>query len=78
MWKLWNKLFGWQYVWVKFDGRPRVVRVKKQPNGEWMGKISWRTFWIDNEHSMSGGSHYLTQWMWLTKKPEAVDTGRIE
>jgi hypothetical protein len=33
MWKLWNKLFGWDYVLFQFGNQPYIRRIVKTPKG---------------------------------------------
>jgi hypothetical protein len=33
MWKLWHKLFGWEYVEFTYAGKRRVGRIKYSPGG---------------------------------------------
>ena len=34
MYKLWNLLFGWDYIWWKNSADMGIARVKVLPNGE--------------------------------------------
>lgn len=36
MWKIWHKLFGWEYVYIRNSATSKIVRAFKAPNGEMM------------------------------------------
>jgi hypothetical protein len=68
MWKLWNWLFGWQYVWLKYSGEAKICRVTMQPNGELKGHITCWDFFIDLETNKISGrqSDSIADWRALT------------
>lgn len=43
MWKLWHKLFGWDYVLYEFAGEYHIRRIKKAPNGLEYVTVYWIT-----------------------------------
>ena len=34
MWRIWNKLFGWQYVMFRYGSSICIRRVRTLPNGD--------------------------------------------
>ncbi len=56
MWMLLNKLFGWHYALVRFDGRFDRVRRIYRVQGRWMGARDHSTeyFFIEDDGSFSG------------------------
>ena len=65
MWRLFNSLFGWHYVWVVDCGTEGIYRVKKAPNGYLVGCIVARNFWIDKDGLIQGG-YRINDWRPLT------------
>jgi hypothetical protein len=65
MWRLFSKLFGWQYVWVRDCGDSHICRVRKLPNGEWMGTIVSRNFFIPPS-GKAYGAYLILDWKALT------------
>lgn len=41
MWKMWNRLFGWQYLKIRSDGAIFIVRMKPFGDGTWDGKFDY-------------------------------------
>jgi len=70
MWRLWNYLFNWQYVWMKYNGQATIRRVTMQPNGELRGKISCWDFFINLEDKSISGQQErsINEWEPLTWK----------
>jgi hypothetical protein len=63
MWKIWNKLFGWDYISWKNSAAQGIARVNKGHNGEcWYFRYK-TTRRIDKVESAD-------QVVWLTCKPE--------
>jgi len=54
-WALKNRLFNWQYIWILDCNQPHVVRMIKQPDGCWYGRLLQRTLIIDTEGNFTGG-----------------------
>ncbi len=49
MWRLWHKLFGWDYALIPFAGNYEIVRVQKAPFGRF-GKICGWIYLDNNKH----------------------------
>jgi len=64
MWRLWNKLFGWHYIWVHDCSSHHCVRVSKIGD-RLIGNIMNRVVAIDSEGNISGGFH-INDWEPLT------------
>ena len=77
MWKLWNKLLGWHYVWVKDCGDDHICRVKKTVYGELSGKIFGKRFFITSDGRIHGG-YYIENWEALTWKQPKTNNLLIE
>lgn len=75
LWKLKNFLLGWQYAFIIDCNQPHVIRMKKQPDGSWHGKLLYRDIMI-TEEGISGG-YNITKAQALTSKiyfPEVRQT----
>ena len=58
MWKIMSRLFGWEYIWVKYDDvYNKVVRVTAKPNGDLFGKIGMWEFCITPDGNIKCKGH---------------------
>lgn len=51
MWKLFNKLFGWQYGVIEWGNSLEIRRIQRAPNGLEFIKIYGTIIIIDNRQS---------------------------
>lgn len=56
MWKLWNKLFGWQYARINKGYSVYIIRMRYFGYEEWYGKYPYlNKVWLDlSKWEMSG------------------------
>lgn len=64
MWRLWNKLFGWDYVYWSHRGHCIISRVKFSGNG----KPYFKAYRCGFLHLIDEDSY--NELIWLTCKPE--------
>lgn len=70
-WYLKNKLFNWQYLWILDCGEPHIIRIKKQPDGCWYGKLQRRSVILNHQEEVYGG-YNITKALHLTKKHKII------
>ena len=75
MWKIkiLNWLLGRHYVWVKDCGNSYICRVEALPNGDLMGKILYRNFFITKAGKAYGG-YWIEDWRPLTFKTKIQES----
>jgi hypothetical protein len=67
MWRICNKLFGWQYIALSDCHSITINRVITLPDGSLMGKVISQMFFIDKQGNLSGG-YFPQYWRPLTWK----------
>lgn len=65
MWKIYNCLFGFHYVWLMDAGSVEICRVTKSRNGEYLGTIVYKKFIIKTDGTTTGG-YGISEWYPLT------------
>ena len=69
MWRLFNKMLGWHYVFITDCRDHHIVRVRKNTNGELMGGFMSRKIFISKDGTIEGG-YNITSWRPLTFQSE--------
>ena len=55
MWKIWSKLFGWEYAHIKtYLGRSHTCRLTKLSDGRKTGIVNCSRFFITKDGVVSG------------------------
>jgi hypothetical protein len=62
MWKIWNKLFGWEYIHFQFGLGYFVKRVRLSPRGILYVKLAGQIYLINNEKFI----HHNRKYTYLT------------
>ena len=65
MWRLFNKLFGWHYIWLEDVSEHKIIRVTELPDGRLMGKYLYRNVFISVDGKITGG-YLASNWVPLT------------
>lgn len=74
MWRLFNKLFGWQYAHFLDLHDSHICRMVHINKNMWMGKIIGRAVFVNTDGTMRGG-YFLQRYTPLTDElPSAPPT----
>lgn len=73
MWKIFNKLFGWNYVLIRDCGQYHICRVRLLPNGVLIGRLISRQFAIHPDGAITGG-YGITEWFPITWEDNRATT----
>lgn len=83
MWRLWNKLFGWQYAKVRHSGKNYIVRMKPFGDETYDGEYGYRYIinWDPEKYSVKVTAGYeksvpLTDKLY-DKSPKATVSGNV-